>query len=291
LTYKKIIDQFPSHTVYEGENPGDVYHSFGDTYHCPITGTAKEIHGKGALCHRISAFLFAKLTQLNIPSHFVGTRNMRESLMQATQPLPFNLRIHSRASPEIAHDFEVPEDMVFDPPLVEYLTASSKYHANEDFLTAMGWVDQEEMEEIHALAIRTTHCLQGLFVACDLGLIQIELTLARSFESPFVVAGTLSPENLLLRDLRTGQIWNMALAETLDDQPLQPYILLAQRLGLYADRSHGAMDDSALSPGKESDVESIPASEENPGFTPSRMLEHWPKNVLLFPNAKIPTPS
>jgi phosphoribosylaminoimidazole-succinocarboxamide synthase len=233
LTYKKIIDQFPGHTIYEGDHPGQVYHFFSDTHCCPITGLSREIPGKGALSHRISAFLFSKLTQLNIPNHFLGTRNMRESLMQATHPLPFTLRIHSRANADLSKDFHIPEDIVFDPPLIEYITPSLKYHANDDFLMAMGWVDQDEIDEIHALALRTTHCLQGLLVAWDLSLIEIQLTLARSFEDPFVVAGPLAPENLLLRDLRTGEIWNMNPSAESETSPLVPYILLARRLGVY----------------------------------------------------------
>jgi len=234
LTYKKIIDQFPGHTIYQAENPGHVYHFFRDTYCCPITGFEKEIPGKGALSQRISSFLFSKLSQMHIPNHFLGTRNMRESLMQATQPLPFSLRIHSRAGADLSADFHVPEDTVFDPPLIEYITTSTRYHANDDFLMAMGWVDQDDIDEIHGLALRTTHCLQGLLMAWDFSMIEMHLNLGRSFEEPFVVAGNLTPETLVLRDLRTGKLLTMASSQDTDSPCLASHILLARRLGIYA---------------------------------------------------------
>lgn len=296
MTHKKIIDQFPGHTVYQGDHPGQVYHFFSDTHHCPITGATQEIPGKGALSHRISAFLFSKLAQLHIPNHFLGRRNMRESLMQASQPLPFALRIHSRASLEFSKDFHVPEDILFDPPLIEYTTSSKKYHANDDFLMAMGWVDQEEMDEIHALALRTTHCLQGMLVAWDLSLVEMELHIARSFEDPFMVAGPLAPENLLLRDLRTGDIWDMNPSLESDVPPLTPYIALARRLGVYGQGPNpedflqedlqGNSSEAVEPVQHPSDknpqtkaLDEVSPSSEDPTLRPPS----WPKNVLMFP--------
>ena len=291
MTYRKIIDQFPGYTIYQGESPGQVYHCFSDTYCCSTTGTSTEIHGKGALSHRVSAFLFSKLAQLSIPNHFLGTRNMRESLLQATNPLPFSLRIHNRASLALSNAFYVPEDTVFDPPLIEYITPSTQYHANDDFLMAMGWVDQDEIDELQALALRTTHCLQGIFVAFDLSLIEVQLNLARSFEETFLVAGPLSPEQFLLRDLRTGAIWSIEPTEDAAGCPLTPYLLLAQRLGLYPDsqeiptESEAPCDqagpDNANQPGIS---EKTRPEEATNNKTKSELGKaHWPKNVVPFP--------
>ncbi len=309
MTYKKIIVQSPGHTVYESENPGQLVHFFSDTWHSVATEKTIEIHGKGAFSQRISAFLFSKLTQMGIPNHFLSTRNMRESLVQDTYALPFTLRIHSCASMDLSKDFDIPEHTIFDPPLVEYIAPSSKYRINDDFLMAMGWLDQDEIDEIHALALRTTHGLQGLFAAWDLALIQLELTLARSFESPFVVAGSLAPEHFLVKDLRTGETWHSAPDSESESDPLTVYSALARRLGVYTSASgerarvptekpldNGTentaptstdrtmpMDDqvnpgpTSLSPNEHS---SEPNAQTNP---PSQNEHHWPKNVLLFP--------
>jgi phosphoribosylaminoimidazole-succinocarboxamide synthase len=295
LTYKKIIDQFPGYTIYQGESPGHVYHYFSDVYCCPITKKTKEIIGKGALCNRISAFLFSKLSQLNIPNHFLSSRNMRESLVQATNPLPFSLRIHNRASLDLSKTFHVPEDTVFDPPLIEYITPSEKYHANDDFLMAMGWVDQDEVDELQALALRTTHCLQGLFVAFDLSLIEIQLTVARSFDDPFLVAGPLSPENFLVRDLRTGDLWTMSPSDDAHAScPLTPYIMLAQRLGLYPEDLLDISEEEELGfPIYDRNDHSIITGKTNSEAVTTEEVKKsiiethktpWPKNVLPFPS-------
>ncbi len=302
MTYKKIIVQSPGHTVYEGENPGQLVHFFSDTWHSVATEKTTEIHGKGAFSQRISAFLFSKLTQIGIPNHFLGTRNMRESLVQDTYALPFTLRIHSCASMDLSKDFDIPEHTIFDPPLVEYIAPSSKYHINDDFLMAMGWLDQDEIDEIHALALRTTHGLQGLFAAWDLALIQLELTLARSFESPFVVAGSLAPEHFLVKDLRTGETWHISPDPESESAPLTVYSVLARRLGVYASASgenmplqaeilqtenivENGLENLEEQPEQTSTDHTLPIGPQvNPDSNASPQNEHhWPKNVLLFP--------
>lgn len=273
--------------MYEGENPGQLVHFFSDTLHCSSTGAAIEIHGKGAFSHRISAFLFSKLTQIGIPNHFLNTRNMRESLVHDTYALPFTLRIHSCSSIDLSKDFDIPENTIFDPPLVEYITPSSKYHVNDDFLMAMGWLDQDEVDEVHALALRTTHGLQGLFAAWDLALIQLELTFARSFENPFVVAGSLAPEHFLVKDLRTGNTWNMTPNAGSEENPLAAYSLLARRLGVYTatpSEGHSGCDDihseNIAENSAENSTSEVPIN--GPATLPSAE-QNWPKNVLLFP--------
>ena len=272
--------------MYETENPEHVIHFFSDTWHSPSTGTSVEIPGKGALSHRISAFLFSKLTQIGIPNHFLSTRNMRESLVQDSYALPFTLRVHSYPSPDLSKDFDMPEYTNFDPPWVEYITSSSKYHANDDFLMAMGWVDQDDIDEIHALAVRTSHGLQGLFAAWDLALIQMELTLARSFQDPFVVAGTLAPEQFLLKDLRTGHLWSMTPNPELESIPLSAYSLLARRLGVYTPRAstESELREQTTHDYEPSDLPVAGTPITDSPSTPSALNpKTLPNNVLLFP--------
>jgi phosphoribosylaminoimidazole-succinocarboxamide synthase len=291
LTYKKIIVQSPGHTVYEGENPGQLVHFFSDTWHSAATEKTTEIHGKGAFSQRISAFLFSKLTQMGIPNHFLGTRNMRESLVQDTYALPFTLRIHSCASMDLSKDFDIPEHTIFDPPLVEYIAPSSQYHINDDFLMAMGWLDQDEIDEIHALALRTAHGLQGLFAAWDLALIQLKLTLARSFESPFVVAGSLAPDHFLVKDLRSGETWSTIPDPESESAPLTVYSALARRLGVYTSASGecagaptvNTADTMADNAAQTNTDNTMPNPQVNPDPNSPQNDEHWPKNVLLFP--------
>lgn len=199
--------------------------------------------------------------------------------------MPFTLRIHSCASMDLSKDFDIPEHTIFDPPLVEYIAPSSKYHINDDFLMAMGWLDQDEIDEIHALALRTTHGLQGLFAAWDLALIQLELTLARSFESPFVVAGSLAPEHFLVKDLRTGETWHMAPQPDSESDPLTVYSLLARRLGVYTSASAESVPmetENAVAQARTDSTLPI-GPQVNPESHSPQNEHNWPKNVLLFP--------
>jgi phosphoribosylaminoimidazole-succinocarboxamide synthase len=242
LKSRKIIEETPGKTIYAGRTVHEVYHCFTDSFICPHTAQTLSAPGKGALTHRLNAFLFSRLQSLGVPTHFVRTCNMRESLMAKTYPLPFTLRLHCRSGTALAQECGMQEGFVLDPPILEYRGHSPHVHLNEEFLLALGWLDQDEIEDMRAMALRVAHTLQGVFAAFDVGLIGLDLTIARSMGESFLIAGELGLEQLCLQDLRTGQHWGLQSPamqlEQLEDgtenaRLKNDYIALTQRLNIY----------------------------------------------------------
>lgn len=198
MKHRIILEQAPGKIVYAGAREGYSYHNFTDTAMCPVTQNTADLPGKGALGNRISSFLFAKLNLAGVPTHFVKSCNMRESLVRQCGPLPFSAIMHARAHPHMAMLFDTQPMAVFDPALIEYRTPCSAYHINDDFLLALDWLDQDELDECRALIERAGNILQGIFAAFELALICVHLYPARDGQGMLCLAGHLTLDTLCL---------------------------------------------------------------------------------------------
>ena len=235
---KKIIDQLPGKTIYESNTIGEVCHYFTDTYYCPVKQSTVDVPGKGVFNHHISSFLFTKLNQLSVPTQFLRSLNMRETLMIEGAPLPFDVHVRCFSGKKMAHDFGISEQEVFTPPLIEYTPANKEldYSLNEDFLMTLDWATQEELDEVKDLALYATRVLQGLLISFDLNLVEIALSMSYSPNGEIALSGQLFPEFFCAFDLQNNEYLGMTRdqssphAGTFD---LEGHKKIAQRLGLY----------------------------------------------------------
>ena len=226
---KKILAQVPGRTVYQGHHQGEVCHLFTDAYYCKHQGCILELPGKGALSHRVSSFLLSRLQALAIPSYFIRSLNMRESLMYEAEVSPFDVRVRCRSDDGMAARFGIEEKRVFESPLLEYITKNGALLGGEDLLYALGWILPEEIDDLHEAVIRITRTLQGLFIANSLTLVDMVLTMGPSLDKGFFLAGHLCPENICVWDEKEKRYWG---GSYLGQDPLLHHRKIAEKLGL-----------------------------------------------------------
>lgn len=226
---KKILAQIPGRTVYQGHHQGEVCHLFTDAYYCKHHGCVLELPGKGALSHRVSSFLLSRLQLVGIPTYFIRSLNMRESLMYEAEIIPFDVRIRCRSDDRMTARFGIEETRLFDSPLLDYVTKTGDLLGGEDLLYALGWVLPEEIEDLHEAVFRITRTLQGIFIAMGLTLVEMTLSMGPSLEKGFFLAGHLCPENFSLWDEKEKRYWG---GRYLEQDPLLHYRKIAEKLGL-----------------------------------------------------------
>lgn len=215
MDVKKIIHQGPGKTIYIeiGQNtlfPNRVFHFFTDEYFCEKTKETSVIPGKGALTNRLSALFFSQLKKWDVDTHFLWVRDMCTCAMKDITPLPFGLRMYCKADEFMAKHFSLEAGTSFSPLLIEYTNSQGSYGSyglNEDFLVALDWIDQDDLEDLVALALRCVHGFRGFFGAKDLQLISMDLSFGRSLEGDFVLMGHFSPETLCLQWEKDNSFW------------------------------------------------------------------------------------
>lgn len=233
MTIKKILKEIPGETIYENHHSGQIYQRLTDTCYDAEEKKSYEVPGRGAIVQKISSFLFSKLNRMGVPTHFIRALNMRECLVHLSLPLPFEIKIHLRASPQWSATFGLAEDKIFEPFLMEYFSSPHPYILSEETLMAFEWADEEDMDVITDLAMRVSLLLQGFFMSFDLALVHLKISLCRSADGEFMVGGHFSPENFYLKNDQGLYMGGDALLNEEGIPCAKAYHAMADSLGLF----------------------------------------------------------
>ena len=95
---KKHLYEGKAKILYAGPQPGTVIQYFKDdvtAFNNQKTGT---VTGKGVLNNRISEYLFQRLSEIGITTHFVRRLNMREQLVRQVDIIPVEVVVRNVAA-------------------------------------------------------------------------------------------------------------------------------------------------------------------------------------------------
>jgi len=84
--------------LYEGPEPGTLVQHFKDDATAFNNKKRDKIEGKGVLNNRISEYLFQKLGEIGVPTHFIKRLNMREQLIREVEIIPLEVVVRNVAA-------------------------------------------------------------------------------------------------------------------------------------------------------------------------------------------------
>ena len=82
MNRRRRIYEGKAKILYEGPEPGTLIQHFKDDATAFNNKKHDKIEGKGVLNNRISEYLFQKLGEVGVPTHFIKRLNMREQLIR-----------------------------------------------------------------------------------------------------------------------------------------------------------------------------------------------------------------
>src|SRR6201991_3545833 len=88
--------------IYEGTEPGTLIQHFKDDATAFNNKKHALIEGKGVLNNRISEFIFVKLGEIGVPTHFMRRLNMREQLIREVEIIPLEVVVRNVAAGSMA---------------------------------------------------------------------------------------------------------------------------------------------------------------------------------------------
>ncbi len=233
MFHRQVIAKNIGKTIYAGRTAGESYHCFTDYCRCPLTQRAMFVPGRGAFVHSISSFFFSRLQALNIPTHFVRKVNMRESLVYATTPLPFETLVRCAAIGKFAESFSIPEGTLFDRPIIEHVHTEHRVPLNESHIFSFRWLDAEDMDDLQILASKILDFLRGMFMGHGFYLMEVRLLFGKSLQDgEFFLAGDLSPESFCVMDVTTKELFGRQCIFNGAHNPVKHYQKIAERLGI-----------------------------------------------------------
>jgi phosphoribosylaminoimidazole-succinocarboxamide synthase len=227
--------------LYEGPEPGTLVQHFKDDATAFNNKKHDRIEGKGVLNNRISEYLFQKIGEIGVPTHFIKRLNMREQLIRQVEIIPLEVVVRNVAAGSLATRLGVDEGTPLPRQIVEFYYKNDKLGdpmVTEEHIAAFRWATPQELDDIMSLALRINDFLSGLFLGIGIRLVDFKCEFGRLWENDqmtIVLADEISPD--------CCRLWDIATQEKLDKDRfrrdlgglVEAYQEVARRLGLHVD--------------------------------------------------------
>jgi phosphoribosylaminoimidazole-succinocarboxamide synthase len=211
MNRRRRIYEGKAKILYEGPEPGTLVQHFKDDATAFNNKKHDKIEGKGVLNNRISEYLFQKLGEIGVPTHFIKRLNMREQLIREVEIIPMEVVIRNVAAGSLATRLGLDEGTTLPRSIVEFYFKSDELNdpmVTEEHITAFSWASYQEIDEILNLSLRINDYLSGLFAGVGLRLIDFKLEYGRLWEDEdlhIVLADEISPDSCRLWDSTTNE--------------------------------------------------------------------------------------
>jgi phosphoribosylaminoimidazole-succinocarboxamide synthase len=238
MSKRRRIYEGKAKILYEGPEPGTLVQHFKDDATAFNNKKHALIEGKGVLNNRISEHIFNKLAEIAVPTHFVRRLNMREQVIREVEIIPLEVVVRNVAAGSLAQRLGLEEGKALPRSIIEFYYKNDALGdpiVSEEHITAFGWANPQEIDEIMALALRINDFLAGLFSGIGIRLIDFKVEFGRLWDNEqmrIVLADEISPD--------CCRLWDAVTSDKLDKDRfrrdmggvLEAYQEVARRLGV-----------------------------------------------------------
>ncbi|MGV6840427.1 MAG: phosphoribosylaminoimidazolesuccinocarboxamide synthase [Planktomarina sp.] len=238
MARRKKIYEGKAKILYEGPEPGTLVQYFKDDATAFNAEKKDVIEGKGVLNNRLSEYFMTGLSAVGVPTHFIKRINMREQLIRAAEIVPLEVIVRNYAAGSICKRLGLTEGDAMPRPIVEFCykdDALGDPLVSEEHIIAFGWANQQDLDDIVALALRVNDFMCGLMYGVGIRLVDFKIEIGRVYEGDYqrlILADEISPDSCRLWDIETGRkldkdVFRRDLGDLAD-----AYTEVAKRLGV-----------------------------------------------------------
>ena len=210
MNRRRRIYEGKAKVLYEGPEPGTLIQHFKDDATAFNAKKHEVIDGKGVLNNRISEYVFNNLNEIGVPTHFIKRLNMREQLIREVEIIPLEVVVRNVAAGSLSTRLGIEEGTQLPRSIIEFYYKNDALNdpmVSEEHITAFGWANPQEIDDIMALAIRVNDFLSGLFLGVGIRLVDFKMECGRLWEGEMmriVVADEISPDSCRLWDMKSN---------------------------------------------------------------------------------------
>ena len=245
MSRRRRIYEGKAKILFEGPEPGTIVQYFKDDASAFNNTKKGTITGKGVINNRISEYLMSRLNDIGVPTHFIRRLNMREQLVRQVEIIPIEVVIRNVAAGSLSERFGIPEGQQLPRSILEFYYKNDQLGdpmITEEHITAFGWAQPQDLDDIVALALRINDFLSGLFLGIGIRLIDFKVEFGRLYEDDMVrviLADEISPDSCRLWDLKTNEKMDKDRFRRDLGKVEEAYQEVARRLGILLDPGAG----------------------------------------------------
>lgn len=192
------------------------------------------ITGKGVVNNRMSDFMFRKLEEAGVPTHFIEEVSGRETLVKKVQIVPLEVIVRNIAAGSMSKRLGIPEGTPLAHTVLEFSYKNDELGdpmINEYHAYAMKLATPEEVKTITDMAFKVNDFMVGYFKKLNIDLVDFKLEFGR-YKGQIILADEISPD--------TCRFWDSTTKEKLDKDRFrrdmggveEAYHEMMRRLGL-----------------------------------------------------------
>lgn len=211
MSRRRRIYEGKAKILYEGPEPGTLVQFFKDDATAFNKKKHEVVEGKGVLNNRISEFIFNHMNRIGIPTHFIKRINMREQLIREVEIIPLEIVVRNVAAGSMSKRLGITEGEVLPRSIIEFYYKADELDdplVSEEHITAFGWANPQEIDDLMSLAIRVNDFLTGLFLGVGIQLVDFKIECGRLWENEtmrIIIADEISPDSCRLWDIETNE--------------------------------------------------------------------------------------
>lgn len=183
---KVIVDYKDDATAFNGQKKGSII-------------------GKGVVNNKMTNFIFQKLEQAGIPTHFEEELDERRTLVKKVDIIPLEVIMRNKVAGSFAKRMGLEEGMELKCPILEFSYKDDDLGdpmINESMALAVGIAKQEDLDIISNYAYKINEELKKIFFAIDIELIDFKLEFGR-YQDKIILADEISPDTCRFWDVNT----------------------------------------------------------------------------------------
>lgn len=241
MNRRRRIYEGKAKILYEGPEPGTLIQHFKDDTTAFNNKKHEIIEGKGVLNNRISEMIFERLNEIGVPTHFMRRLNMREQLVREVEIVPLEVVVRNVAAGSLATRLGLEEGTQLPRSVVEFYYKSDELNdpmVSEEHITAFGWANPAEIDEIMQISLRINDFLVGLFLGIGIKLVDFKVEFGRLWDNEqlrLVLADEISPDSCRLWDIKTSDKLDKDRFRRDMGNVLEAYQEVARRLGVISE--------------------------------------------------------
>ena len=211
-----IVDYKDDATAFNGEKKGTIV-------------------GKGVINNRMTNFLFQRLEEAGVPTHYVEELSDRETAVKKVEIIPLEVIVRNVAAGSFSKRLGIEEGFKLLCPTLEFSykdDALGDPLINDYFAIAIGAATREDIDIITKYAFIVNEVLKAYFLQADIKLIDFKIEFGKTSDGTIILADEISPD--------TCRFWDKQTHEKLDKDRFRrdlggvedAYQEVAKRIGL-----------------------------------------------------------
>lgn len=193
-----------SKMMHYGEKENTLVMSFLDSVSSYTYNKNERISGTGVIRCDISSFLFEKIEEKGIKTHYIENLGNGKMLVEKIEMFKLEIIPRNFAAGSITRNYPVLHGTRFDPPILKLdMKYSNDPMLNDDYVVALGIATKKELERIKELAFELNSFLTQFFFERDLLLVDFKFEVGRNKKGEIIVGDEISPDGMRVWDKNT----------------------------------------------------------------------------------------